>query len=241
MNSILQRYGLPVVVLGFAFYLGWPPAQPLDLGDDVVRARTVKWNPADLEVSNADPGVVDPFRKVLVVKEPVQPADELPDPEQTSGPSEQQIRDVIQLTGLANIGGRTWAIVNGRARLAGDTIRTGDQEVRTCKVVSVHKDHIVVQCQQKIAVVRPQVSRRTTTKVSKGSAVETSERPGESATQANAVVPLPAEASPGIAAPPNNLAPSAHAVPPTPDAGTPPQASIQKSWNAAIRVATNQQ
>ncbi len=234
MNSILQRYGLPVVVLGCALYLGWPPAKPLDLGDDVIRARAVKWNPADLQFSNADPDVVDPFRQVLVVKEPVQPAAELHELEPTSGPSEQEIRDVVHLTGLAKIGGRTWAIVNGRARLAGDTFRTGDQVVKTCKVVSVHTDHIVVECQQTFAVVRPQVSRGTTTKVSTAPAVVTPVGRDEPALQTNAVASPRTEASPDVAAPPANGAP------PTPDAGIPPQASIQNTWNAAIRVATNQ-
>ena len=69
MNPTVQRYLPPILVFSAALYFGWPPAEPLDLGEDVVRANSVRWRPEDV----AEPPVIkpaaDPFEAVLVASD----------------------------------------------------------------------------------------------------------------------------------------------------------------------------
>lgn len=157
MNPIVQKYAPPVIVLGAALYLGWPPAAPMDLGENLVQAKAVRWKSQDLDPPTALGTIVDPFQPVLVVN--AQPAAVEEDSAAAPlGPAVDEIRAAVKLSGIANTGGRAWAILNGRARLAGDMIKTNDKSVADCKLVAIAKDHVLVQCQQTFAVIRPQVS-----------------------------------------------------------------------------------
>jgi hypothetical protein len=207
MNPTVQKYAPPMVVLGAVLYWGWPPVEPLDLGNDLVKARAVHWKAADLESPREPENVVDPFRPVLVAKQETEQAEEQI-AKMPVGPSEDNIRAVLRLTGIAKMGGRSFAIINGKACVAGERLRTYDDLVKSCKLMSIHPDHVVVQCEQTFAVIRPQVSRRSTRKTLPSNSADT---PAKETTQG---------------APP-------------PDAGTPSQASLQRSGNGATQIKTN--
>lgn len=144
MNPTVQRYLPPLIVIGAAIFFGWPPAAPLDLGEDVIRANSVRWRVGDLEDPPAFEILVDPFREVLVNE---------PKPEQVAGvieveptgPEPAAIKAGLSLDGMAQMGGRTWAVLNGRPRLPGDFLRTDDANQILCEIVSVHDDHVVVR------------------------------------------------------------------------------------------------
>lgn len=159
MKPALEKYGPPVLVLGAALYLGWPPAEPMDLGENLVTAKSVRWKSSDLEPPRAPEVVVDPFRAVLLVTEKPETAAAVDTVVEPLGPSDEEIRSVMVLNGVAKSGGRSWAIVNGRVRLAGDLIPSNSKIVPDCSLVSIHEDHVVVSCGKKLTVIRPQVSR----------------------------------------------------------------------------------
>lgn len=160
MNPLVQKYAPPAVVLGAALYWGWPPSQPFDLGEEPVQARAVRWKPSDLDSPSAIGSITDPFQPVLVSDEASNETSE----QETIipvGPTETQIRAAVILTGLGDLGGSKWAIINGNAHLPGDTMRINREGVKDCRLIAVHKDHVIVQCEQTYALVRPQVSRNT--------------------------------------------------------------------------------
>lgn len=197
MNPTVQKYAPPVIVLGAALYLGWPPAAPMDLGENLVQAKAVRWKSHDLDPPSALGTIADPFRPVLVVK--AEPAAVEEDSATVPlGPAVDEIRAAVKLSGIANSGGRAWAILNGRARLAGDMIKTNDKTVPDCKLIAIAKDHVLVQCQQTFAVIRPQVS---------GSAGKTT-----ASDPANKITPE------------ENQTPARVPAPPPPNVGPPPLA-----------------
>lgn len=155
MNPTVQRYLPPSLVLGAALYFGWPPAEPLDLGADVVRANSVRWRPEDV----AEPPVIkpaaNPFEAVLVASDEMEVEPEtgkLVAATTPAGPPAEEIRAGLQLDGIAEMGNRFWAVLNGRPRLPGDMIfATGHK----CKIVSVFPDHIVVRCQETVVEIQP--------------------------------------------------------------------------------------
>jgi hypothetical protein len=163
MNPTVQKYAPPMIVLGAALYLGWPPAAPLDLGENLVQAKAVRWKSRDLEPPTAPGTIVDPFRPVLVVAaEPTPVAAAAEDAVAAPpGPTVDELRAAVKLSGIANTGGRAWAILNGRPRLVGEVIKTDDKAVPNCKLVAIEKDHVLLQCHQTFAVIRPQVSGST--------------------------------------------------------------------------------
>ena len=192
MNVLAQKYGPPVLVLGAALYLGWPPSSPLDLGDDLVKAKSVRWNSSELDSPQSLADVSDPFTPVLVLKEEPKAAVENVVVEPT-GPSEAAIRAVVLLTGIANSGGRSWAILNGKASLVGDVVKTNEVTVPDCTLVAINADHVVVRCQKMIAVIRPQVSRHRT----RTSVPETAVKVAPQANKSPAAPPAPdVDASP---------------------------------------------
>ncbi len=159
MNPLVQRYLPPVIVFGAATFFGWPPSAPLDLGDDIIRTSSVRWRPRDL----ADPPLIepatDPFREVLVVTEEMEVEPEtgnLVVATRPAGPPADLLKAGLRLDGIASIGGRPWAVLNGRPRLAGDTVRTADAHRYECQIVSVENSHIVVRCEETITEIRPQ-------------------------------------------------------------------------------------
>ena len=63
MNPTVQRYLPPALVFGAALYFGWPPSEPFDLGEEVVRANSVRWRPEDVAEPPVIKPAVDPFEK----------------------------------------------------------------------------------------------------------------------------------------------------------------------------------
>lgn len=154
MNPIVQRYLPPLIVIGSAAYFGWPPSKPLDLGDDIVRATSVRWDNDDLREPTLPPITADPFREVIVAEEdPAEMvAEELAIP---TGPDPAVIQSGLSLDGFADTAGRRWAIINGRPRLAGDIVTTTGIEAYRCEIVAVEAGHVVVRCQQTVTEIRP--------------------------------------------------------------------------------------
>jgi len=155
MNPLLQRYLPPLLVFGAALFFGWPPSAPLDLGDDVVRATSVRWRPDDL----VDPPVIEPasnpFQAVLVADEASIVEPELAQPTRPAGPTAEVLTSGLRLDGIASMGGRRWAVLNSRPRLVGDLVRTSDTERHQCEIVSIETDHVVVRCQETVAKLQP--------------------------------------------------------------------------------------
>lgn len=156
MNPFVQRYLPPALVVGAATYLGWPPAKPLDLGEDVVRATAVRWRPKDLKPPAPIEAERNPFQAAPVAStEPdVATSAELK-PEVPTGPSAETIKAGLRLDGFANLGGQTWALINGRPRLPGDTVVTDDTQQYQCQLVAVADDSITVRYEELIVEIRP--------------------------------------------------------------------------------------
>ncbi len=161
MNSLMHRFGPPALVFGAALYLGWPPAAPLDLGESVAKAKAVRWKKDDLLAPPTLDVVVDPFRQVLiakVAKDEMKPKQDMKEavvesmvPERSS----ETIKSELELTGIANMGGRYWAIVNGKPHLKGDTITTGDSQEFSYEIIAIQSDHVVVRNQKTSVTLRP--------------------------------------------------------------------------------------
>ncbi|TWU08190.1 hypothetical protein [Stieleria varia] len=144
MNPIVQKLGPPGLVLCAALYLGWPADRPMDLADNAVRAKTVRWKPDDLKppvgIASQEK---DPFQPVLVTAKP-KPVSSRPDlvvVDSIEYPSESLVRSELMLAGIAQIGGRRWAVINGKTRVVGDEIDVDGQNVT---VQSVAADHVVL-------------------------------------------------------------------------------------------------
>jgi hypothetical protein len=159
MNPWVQRYAPPALVLGAAIYLGWPPPEPLDLGEDVVRATSVRWRPQDLSLGPRIESSRDPFEETPVEVEQVEVAVEVLEPTVPAGPDADTLKAGFHLDGIANMGGRTWAVLNGRPRLEGDFVRTDDTHRHRCQIVSVAPDHITIRYEETIVEIRPGAAR----------------------------------------------------------------------------------
>ena len=158
MNPVLQRYLPPTLVFGAALYFGWPPAEPLDLGEDVVRASSVRWRPENLAAPPVVQVANNPFEAVLVAGEEMEVEPEtgkLVAATMPTGPPVEVIQAGLQLDGIAEMGNRFWAVLNGRPRLPGDMIQTSDANRHQCEIVSVASNHIVVRCEGTVAEIRP--------------------------------------------------------------------------------------
>lgn len=158
MNPTIQRYLPPALVFGTAVYFGWPPSARLDLGEDVVRTNSVRWQPADLAAPGLIQGVMDPFREVLVAGKEMEVEPEtgkLVAATRPAGPQPELLQAGLRLDGIASIGGRNWAVLNGRPRLAGDVVHTDDTNRYQCQIVSVDSGHIVVRCEETVTELRP--------------------------------------------------------------------------------------
>lgn len=155
MNRAVQKYGPPIAVLGAALYLGWPPSRPMDLGENVVRAKSVRWKVSDLATPDSPVLSRDPFNdqtekptnEVVVVA--------------SKGPSEVQVLATVQLNGIMRLGGNISAVVNGKAYRVGETIEIGDDAVDRCTLVAINERSVVVQCNETVVEVNP---RRLTQK-----------------------------------------------------------------------------
>ncbi len=169
MNPLMQRFGLPLAVFGTALYLGWPPSSGLDLGDNVVKAKSVRWKPADLEAPKPLADIVDPFRLVLVVDETkeVEPdTGKLVAVTRPVGPDPEKIKSGLELSGIARLGGKAWAIINGKPSLVGDRIRAGEGPL--CEIISIDADHVVLRSAETVVSIRPAPFKQNTAPIAPG-------------------------------------------------------------------------
>ncbi|MDV6031267.1 MAG: hypothetical protein F9B45_14425 [Phycisphaera sp. RhM] len=148
MNVHVQKYAPPCAVLAIALYLGWPPEAPLDLGEDVVRAKSVRWKVADLETPPL-PTVIskDPFAAVLVQR-PSADASEADasgaTPEEPLGPTDQDLRNGLRLGGIAQTDHHRWAILNGRVCKLGDQVPVLGLDNVSATIREIASDHVTV-------------------------------------------------------------------------------------------------
>ncbi len=166
MNPNVTKFLPPGLVVMATLYFGWPPSRPLIQSDATVRATAVRWKPDDLasrtsiEVSN------DPFASVLVVSDQHEVEEEtgkLIPATRPAGPHVSELKNGLSLTGIAQMAGRRWAILNGRPRRPGDQIRTDDNHRHSCEIVSVAADHVIVRCEETIAKIEISLSGYSTT------------------------------------------------------------------------------
>lgn len=155
MNSIVHRYAPPALVIGAGLFFGWPPAEPFDLGDEIVRTGSVRWRSDDLASPTWIEPASDPFREVLLAKQQVAETENAELVVKPTGPPEAELKAALRLDGFAEMGGRTWAVVNGRPRLVGDTVTTSDANRHRCEVVSIASDHVTVRCQETTTKILP--------------------------------------------------------------------------------------
>jgi hypothetical protein len=157
MNALVTKFAPPTIVLGAAFYLGAPPAAPLDLGESVVKAAAVRWKKDDLLPPVINRPAISPFGEVLVASEEMEVEPEtgkLVVATKPAGPDPEDLRSGLQLVGIAQMGGRKWAVINGKPRLPGDKLNTDDNKQLTCTIVSVESDHAVVSCEETVIKLR---------------------------------------------------------------------------------------
>lgn len=153
MNPSIERFGPPALVLGIALYLGWAPAPPLDLGDDLVKVKAVRWKKADLGApTSVAVGQRDPFAPVLEKPEPKQMGttekvssksnhqDVVLEPESTL--TEKDLLMGLKMTGIATTDQRHWAIINGRIVSAGDMVPITGQREQTALITKVGADFV---------------------------------------------------------------------------------------------------
>ena len=90
-----------------------------------------------------------------------------------AGPDPSELQSGLVMTGVADMAGRKWAIVNGRPRLPGDTVRTADNNRHACEVVSVASDYVVVRCEETIAKIHIRKDHHRSASVQAGSGINT--------------------------------------------------------------------
>ncbi len=146
MNPNAKKYAPPLMVLASALYMGWPPAKPLDLGDDTIKCKVVGWKVSDLKSPPTPDTQRDPF-DFKPVQVAVETKAELPQAD--LGPSDEKIRSLINYTGSASLGKFVVATVNQQTVQVGDQIPTHEREVKECEVVAIYHTHIVVRFNDK--------------------------------------------------------------------------------------------
>ncbi|WP_182870838.1 hypothetical protein [Stieleria mannarensis] len=149
MNVALQKYGPPAVVIAIALHLGWPPSAPLDLGEDVVRAKSVRWKVSDLQ-SPSRPAAInkDPFAAVLVEtsaadSETHATTDESV-PDEPIGPTPEDLHVGLRLGGIAQTDHHRWAIINGRVCKIGDRLPVIGLNDLSATIRDIAADHVTV-------------------------------------------------------------------------------------------------
>ncbi len=149
MNVNLQKYAPPCAVLAVALYLGWPPEAPMDLGEDVVRAKSVRWKVGDLETPPL-PAMIskDPFAAVLVQQSSGDPSnpDKTSDstPAEPLGPTDEDLRNGLRLGGIAQTDHHRWAILNGSVCKPGDQVPVLGLVDVSATIRDIASDHVTV-------------------------------------------------------------------------------------------------
>lgn len=173
MNPTLQRFGPPILVFGAALYLGWPPAESVDYGSDVVKAKAVRWKPADLEPPKIITTVKNPFEAVLVASDELEVEPEtgkLVVSTKPAGPPADAIQQGLAIDGIAVMGSSRWAVINGRPQIVGDVVNTTDSDRFACEIIDIQSDHIRVRSEGvEFRVVQRRGSARSKTRSTKPS------------------------------------------------------------------------
>ena len=147
-KDVLVKYGPSLAVIGTALYLGWPPAEPLDLGDSTVRAKAVRWKKTDLESPQRHSlSISDPFRKVLIAEPsaPVRtPSGEIV-PVTPEGPTETEIRSGLLVGGIGAAAKIRWAIINNKVCRVGDSIPVADVNDVRAVIENIESDHVIAR------------------------------------------------------------------------------------------------
>ena len=154
MSPNVNKVMPPGLVIAATLYFGWPPSAPLFQSDDTVRATAVRWKREDLQDPPPISVKVDPFASVLVAsgqQEVEEETGKLIPATKPAGPDPAVLQQGLVLSGIAEMSGQKWAILNGRPRLPGDTLVTNDVNRHSCEVVSVGQDHAVVRCEGTVA------------------------------------------------------------------------------------------
>ncbi|MCA9138707.1 MAG: hypothetical protein KDB00_18175 [Planctomycetales bacterium] len=161
MNGYIQKYGPPIAVIAVALYLGWPPEAPMDLGDDLVRAKSVRWKVADLESPRSPPiSNANPFEKVLVkpTASRQQNSDKATESEADKplGPTEQDFQKGLKLGGIAQTDIHQWAIINRDVHRVGDQVPVIGMVDVYVTIRDIQDDHVTVAAGELTIILRPQ-------------------------------------------------------------------------------------
>ena len=161
------------------------------MGEDVVRASSVRWRPNELAAPPRIELTSNPFEEVLVADDEAIAAEEAVIEVVPLGPPAQELKAGLRLDGFANTAGRIWAVVNGRPRLPGDAVRTSDTNQYLCRLESIESNHIIVRCEDTVT----EIHLRSFGSQRKGAAtsdsVESVEKPDEESGGGTPENPLP--------------------------------------------------
>ncbi|OYP29391.1 hypothetical protein [Rhodopirellula sp. MGV] len=151
---------LMVTVAGFAGYLSLPPEEPLNLDDDIVRAKAVRWKPNAIEpLREPIPCERDPFEEVLVVTETGEKTSGESEPSSLDRPllatrseaksslkmpSTSQIREAVSLDGIGTTASQSWGILNGRVHQLGDAISIPGWSHIAGTLTKINHDSVVI-------------------------------------------------------------------------------------------------
>lgn len=166
MNASIQKYGPPVVVIAIALYLGWPPTPPMDLGDDVVRAKSVRWKVTDLTPPVLPTAITgDPFAEVLVDSKDQDSGKVAAAKEQEAavlaGPTEHDLQQGLRLAGIAQTDHQRWAIINNRVCRRGDRLAVIGLDGVFAEIREIGVDQVSVAAGNLSTQIRPQPRTKT--------------------------------------------------------------------------------
>ena len=142
----LMKYGPTLAVIATALYLGWPPAQPLDLGETTVRAKAVRWKKSDLQApKRRDLTVVDPFREVLVARTIAPNQKPRLVASAQKGPSETDLRAGLLVGGIGTTANTRWVIINNHVCRVGESVAVSEMKDVRAVIASIESDHIIAE------------------------------------------------------------------------------------------------
>lgn len=151
MNSLIKRLLPPGIVVATATYVGWPPPEPLDLGEDFVTAKSVGWRPADLDSVPLQKLERDPLSPVLVsLPEAADAAlsidfESIGEANTAGQPTEEEVRLAHRLSGVVSTSGKSWAILNVGLKCVGDHWPMPGSDEVDCEIVSITGDQVEVR------------------------------------------------------------------------------------------------
>lgn len=148
MKPVMKRLLPPGIALVTAAYVGWPPAEPLDLGEDVVKAKSVRWRPDDLQPPASRTLSRDPLIPVLVAKSDAHADVKAPStaPVDPSRPTIADVQTAITFHGVADLTGQRWAVLDSGPKQRGDRWPLSTHPEATCELAHIGDSQILVRC-----------------------------------------------------------------------------------------------